>query len=66
MLTAPKTVNLGWVRAVCASLVKVPDESMTYRACVRGNELTISPSTIVAALSITAKMDYDYLFHSNH
>ena len=52
VLTARKAVNRGWVRAVCASLVKVPGESAIYRACVRGRELTISPTTIAAAFGI--------------
>ena len=31
VLTGYKAVNPGWVRAVYASLVKVPNESVTYR-----------------------------------
>ena len=52
VLTARKAVNLGWVRVVCASLVKVPGEAVTYRAYIRGRELIISPTTVAAALGI--------------
>ena len=66
MLTAHKAINPGWVRNVCASLVKVPSESSTYRAYVRGHELTISLATIVAALGIIVEAGYDYLIRSDH
>ena len=66
MLTTRKAVNLGWVRIVCTSLVKLPGESATYRACVRGQELVISPATFAAALGIAVEVDYDYSIRSDH
>ena len=66
VLTARKAVNPGWVCTVCASLVKVPGESATYRACVRGRELIPSPSTVSNALGIAPETDYDYPVRSDH
>ena len=66
VLTACKAVNPGWVRAVCASLVKVLDGSTTYRACVRGHNLTISSATIAVALGVTIEVDYEYPLRSDH
>ena len=66
VLTARKAVNPGWVRAVCASLVKVPGEAATYQACVRGHELIISPTTIAAALGIAPDEDYDCPIRTDH
>ena len=66
MLTARKAINPGWVRMVYASLVKAPGEAVTYRACVRGRGLLISPTTIAAALEIAPEEDYDYPVRSDH
>ena len=66
ILTARKAVNPGWVRAVCASLVKVSGKAATYRACVRVRELLINPTTVVAILGIAPEEDYAYPVHSDH
>ena len=66
VLTTHKAVNPGWVRTVCASLVKVPGEAATYRACVRGRELIISPAIVATALGIAPEEDYDYPVRFDH
>ena len=66
MLTAHKVVNLSWICAVCGSLVKVPSDSATYWACIRGHELTICPATIAVALGIAVEAKYDYLIRFDH
>ena len=45
-LTQPKVVNVGWVREVCATLIKDDTAPYTYFACLRGQELEISPATV--------------------
>ena len=59
VLTARKAVNPGWLRAVCASLVKVPGEATTYWICIHGSELIIRPIIVAAALGIAPDEDYD-------
>ena len=61
-----QAVNPGWVCAVCATLVKIPGEAVTCRACVQGRELIASPTTIAAALGIGPEEDYDYPIRSDH
>ena len=60
ILTARKAVNLGWICTVYPSLVKVPGQLATYRTCIYGHELLISPTKVAAALDIAVKEDYVY------
>ena len=51
-LTQSKVVNVGWVREVCASLIKDEVAPFTYYTCLRGHELEISPATVAQTLHI--------------
>ena len=57
-LTQSKVVNAGWVREVCASLIKDEAAPFTYYAHLRGQELEISPATVTQALNILEVYDH--------
>ena len=53
VLIASKGVNVVWVREVCASLIKDTELLYTYFACMRGQELDISPIVVANAFRIS-------------